>query len=239
MESFKIYCDESCHLEHDGINAMGIGAVWCPANKIHEINERIKEIKLRHGVNAASEIKWTKVSPQKRVLYEDIVNYFFDDDDLRFRCVIIPNKTQLDHRKYNQTHDEWYYKMYFTMLKIIFSPQNRYCVYTDIKDTHSGVRIKKLHDVCCNNYHDFSRKIIEKIQPIRSNEVQVMQIVDILLGATVYCNRDFPQEFIQSETKLDLIKLMKRRSGYSLKQSTLPKEEKFNILIWEASYDEM
>ena len=29
-EVFNVYCDESCHLEHDNIPTMVIGAVWCP-----------------------------------------------------------------------------------------------------------------------------------------------------------------------------------------------------------------
>ena len=28
-EIYNVYCDESCHLEHDDINDMAIGAVWC------------------------------------------------------------------------------------------------------------------------------------------------------------------------------------------------------------------
>lgn len=39
------------------------------------------------------EMKWTKISPAKVDLYKDLVNYFFDDDDLHFRGVIIPDKT--------------------------------------------------------------------------------------------------------------------------------------------------
>ncbi len=27
---FNIYCDESCHLEHDREKVMVLGAVWCP-----------------------------------------------------------------------------------------------------------------------------------------------------------------------------------------------------------------
>lgn len=28
MSNFNIYCDESCHLEHDGINFMVVVAAW-------------------------------------------------------------------------------------------------------------------------------------------------------------------------------------------------------------------
>ena len=85
---YNVYCDESCHLEHDGINVMALGAIWCPKNKLKEINNRIKKIKLRNGVNPNSELKWTKVSPIKEQLYMDIIDYFFDDADIHFRACL-------------------------------------------------------------------------------------------------------------------------------------------------------
>ena len=33
----NVYCDETCHLEHDGHKAMALGAIWCPKDKIKEI----------------------------------------------------------------------------------------------------------------------------------------------------------------------------------------------------------
>ena len=232
----NIYCDESCHLENDGINIMGLGGVWCNENKIKEINQRIKDIKIRNGVNPNSEVKWTKVSPAKEQLYIDLVNYFFDNDDLHFRGLIVPNKSLLDHEKFNQTHEDFYYKMYFEMLKMIFVPTSNYNVYVDIKDSHSDQRAKKLHDVCCNTMYDFSHRIIKKIQPVRSHEVQLMQLVDILLGALVYKNRKFDEHELRSETKKYIIDLIMEKSKYSLTRTTLLREEKFNIFFWEANY---
>lgn len=43
---YNVYCDETCHLEHDGINVMVLGAIWCPQNKLKEINQRIRQIKV-------------------------------------------------------------------------------------------------------------------------------------------------------------------------------------------------
>ncbi len=37
-------------------------------------------------------------------------------------------------------------------------------------------------------------------------------------------------------TKLKLIELIKRRSGYSLEKSTLPTEKKFNYFIWRSGF---
>ena len=121
--TINMYCDESCHLEHDGINVMGLGAVWCDKKHVREINERIREIKKRNGVSCHSEVKWAKVGPSKKQLYIDLINYFFDNDDLNFRVLIVPDKSILDHSSFSQTHDEWYYKMYFEMLKVIFDSE--------------------------------------------------------------------------------------------------------------------
>lgn len=234
MVDYNIYCDESCHLEHDGINVMVLGAVWCPHNCVRKVNERIRQIKHRNGISTKLELKWTKISPAKAQVYEDLVNYFFDEADLHFRGLVIPDKALLDHERFNQTHDLWYYKMYFEMLKAILSPSDRYDIYIDIKDTHTNSKAKKLREVCCNSMYDFSTKIIKKLQPIHSDEVQIMQIVDILIGALGYNNRIFSEGHIKSDTKLEIIKLIKKRSGYSLDRSTLLRENKFNLFFWNA-----
>lgn len=228
----NMYCDESCHLEHDGINVMGLGSVWCSKKKVSEINQRIREIKERNGVSKHSEVKWTKVGPVKKQLYIDLVNYFFDDDDLNFRVLIVPDKTILNHEKYNQTHDTWYYKMYFEMLKAVFSKDYQYNVFVDIKDSHSAERVCRLHDVCCNSIYDFAHETVRMIQPIRSHEVQIMQLADILLGAITYENRIFAETAGKSETKASIIRLIKQRSGYTLTKTTYLRENKFNIFVW-------
>jgi len=229
---YNIYCDESCHLENDQSNVMVLGAIVCPKEKIRQVNKRIKQLKTRNKVNPNMEVKWTKVSPSGLQLYEDFIDYFFDDYNLSFRCVVIPNKKVLNHKQFNQTHDDWYYKMYFTMLKTIFKPSYNYEVYIDIKDTNSLAKTRKLHEVCSNDMYDFSKNIIKKIQPIRSNEVEIMQVVDLLIGAMGYVNREFTNGFIQSNAKLKLIEKIKNRSGYLLTKSTLLKENKYNIFIW-------
>lgn len=231
---YNVYCDETCHLEHDGINVMVLGAVWCPQENLKEINQRIRAIKERNGVSTSMEMKWTKISPAKVGMYEDLINYFFDDDSLRFRALIIPDKGKLNHDKFNQTHDTWYYKMYFDMLKVILSPKDRYEVYIDIKDSNSYQKTQKLSEICSNSMYDFSKRVIQRFQPIRSDEVQIMQLVDVLIGAVGYENRIFPEGFIKSIAKEKIVELIKKRSGYSLKRTTLLREEKCNLFVWDA-----
>lgn len=229
-EVFNIYCDESCHLQHDHHPIMVLGAVWCPLEKKQQIFNRIKEIKARHGFSSKFEIKWTKVSPAKKQFYLDILDYFFDDDDLHFRALLVPEKDSLDHEQFNQTYDDFYYKMYFDLLKVIFKPDAKYRIYIDYKDTRGGEKINRLHQVLCNNMYDFSREIIERVQTVCSKEVHLIQLTDLLIGAISYVNRNLNT----NSAKVLLIERMSKRSGYTLKHSTLLLEQKVNIFRWHA-----
>lgn len=231
--TFNIYCDESCHLEHDGHPIMVLGAIWCPLEKVREIATRLREIKVSHGLPADFEVKWTKVSPGKTDFYKEILDYFFDDDDLHFRGVVA-HKSGLKHEKYEQDHNSWYYKMYFNTLKVLLTPQDRYNIYLDIKDTHSAEKAAKLRDVLCNDMYDFSRSVISNVQPVRSHHVEQIQLADLLIGVVAYANR----KLAGNEAKLALVDRMRDRSGYSLTRSTLLKEEKVNLLVWHPQTDE-
>lgn len=231
---YNVYCDETCHLENDGINDMVLGAVWCPQETLKDVNRAIREIKKKHGVSEHLEMKWTKISPAKLDMYKEVINYFFDNNNLFFRAIIVPDKNKLDHKRFHQTHDDWYYKMYFTMLKVIFTPYDEYEIYIDIKDSNSYRKSQNLLDVCGNSMYDFSHKVIKRIQPVRSDEIEIMQIVDILIGAVGYQNRKFPHGFIKSPAKLEIIDLIKKRSNYTLQRTTLLRENKFNLFVWEA-----
>lgn len=231
-EVVNIYCDESCHLESDGLGVMALGAIWCPAEKARDANVRLREIKQKHGISRSFEVKWVKVSPAKVLFYQDLLDYFYDDDDLRFRALIVPDKSHLDHPEYGHSHDEWYYKMYFDMLKVIISPNARSRVYLDHKDSQGGTKVNKLHDVLCNNIYDFSRQVIERVQIVRSHEIELLQLTDLLLGTISYANRGLET----SPAKSLLVARMRERSRYSLTQSTLLREEKTNLFRWHASW---
>lgn len=227
-QTFNIYCDESCHLEHDHQKAMVIGATWCPAEAAKQVSSDLKKIKARHGVSKDFEIKWVKVSPARINFYLEIIEYFFNTEYLHFRAVVIPDKEKLNHAAFLQDHDQWYYKMFFVLLKQIFDPHARYRIYLDIKDTRSQQKVEKLHKILCNNLYDFDKKIIERVQQVRSHEVAVLQITDLLTGALSYLHRGLKS----SQSKLEVIKKIQVLSCRSLLRTTLSREEKMNILVW-------
>jgi hypothetical protein len=121
---FNIYCDESCHLENDGLGVMVLGAICCPLERTRDTASEIRNLKKEHGLASGFETKWVKVSPAKVSFYTDLINYFFDQPGLSFRGLVVPDKSKLRHSYFCQTHDEWYYKMYFILHKAIFEPQS-------------------------------------------------------------------------------------------------------------------
>lgn len=229
-EVFNIFCDESCHLENDGQSVMVLGATWCPLEKTHEIAVRIREIKKQHGFRPDFEIKWTKVSPKKLAFYQDVLDYFLEDVHLHFRALIVPDKSKLRHEDFGQDHNTWYYKMYFDMLKVLLDPANRYRIYLDIKDTRGATKVAKLHEVLCNNLYDFRREIIERVQLVRSHEVEQLQLADLLIGIIAYANRGLEG----SAAKQALVARLRARTGYQLTRTTLLREDKLNLFRWVA-----
>ena len=238
--TINIYSDESCHLQNDHERIMALGAVYCPMDKKKEIFERLFELKKRHNLipkhkkhetenRQYYELKWNKVSMSKIDYYKDVINYFFDDDDLQFRALVVTNKAHIDYEKFQHTHDTFYYKMYFGMLKAILNPLYSHHIYIDIKDTKSKEKVHKLEQVLRNDKYDYSKEIIKKVQQVRSHEVEIIQLADLLIGAMGYVHRGKNT----SKAKQILIDLIKHRSKYSLLKSTLLQERKFNIFVWE------
>ncbi len=230
MSHINIYCDESNHLERDP-KPMVLGAISCSSEKAKEVNSRIKEIKEKHGLSRHYEIKWTKVNKVKIDFFKDIIDYFFDIRDLDFRAVIA-KKDNLDHAMHNHTHDDWYYKIYYLLLTKIINSNLEYKICLDRKDTLGKERVDQLRKVLCRTKYDFNTKIIKEIREVHSNTVQLVQVVDLLIGAIQFnlCSKDNLNE---SVAKREIVKLVQKRSGRSLERSTLPSEIKFNLFFWD------
>ena len=115
------------------------------------------------------------------------------------------------------------------MLKVIFDPSAQYRIYVDIKDTRGQKKILKLHEYLCNDKHDFSRQIIQRIQQVRSHEIEILGLTDLLMGAVAYANRNLSG----NAGKEQLVARIKDRTHYQLTRSTLLRENKFNLFFWD------
>ena len=227
---FNVYCDESCHLEGDGIGVMVLGAVICPAGERARLADAIRALKERHGLRRDFEVKWTKVSPAKLDFYLELVDLFLLEECLTSRSLVVPDKDVLDHSRFSQSHDDWYYKMYYTLLNPVFRRDSRYRVYIDIKDTRGAPKDRKLHEVLCNSRWDFDRECVERVQQVRSHESELLQLADLLIGAIGYTNRGL----LGSAAKSAIVQHLTSRLGEkALVQTSYLSTRKLNLLVWQ------
>ena len=230
---FNIFCDESCHLEHDKSNIMLLGSIICLEKNKKEHNEFIRNLKLKHGMSSWNELKWVKVSKSKVRFYEELLDYFFECDDLGFR-VIVMNKENLNHELYGNTHDEWYYHMYYYLLDPLIRLNNekvKYKVFLDIKDTKGGKKIDELTTVLCRKKR-VTREKINDIKQIRSHESELLQLADLLIGAIGYYHRGFYNKSGSSAIKNHIIDDLMNTFEINFDKSTFPSEKKFNLFLW-------
>ena len=125
--TYNVYCDESCHLEKDRQQIMLLGGIWCPRTETKIISEQLRDIKARH--NTKGELKWTKVSQSRQAFYLELVNYFFRTPALHFRCLVVDNKSKLNHAFFNQgSHDSFYYRTRLGfVIKLSKSSSHQHC----------------------------------------------------------------------------------------------------------------
>lgn len=225
---YNVYCDESCHLEHDGHPIMVLGATWCPQDQARRLGAELRDIKARH--NARGELKWSKVSASRLAFYLEVVDWFLAEAPLHFRGLVVQNKQALNHEAFNQgEHDLFYYKMQFSLLNKILSPDSRYAIYLDIKDTRSRLKLKKLREVLCSNVYDFTSEMIGHLQNIHSHEAELMQMADFLTGALAYRHRNLTS----NAAKLEVVEHLENAWGRSMLNATPLRESKINLFLFQ------
>lgn len=220
---FKIFCDESCHLAHDGSDIMVFGAMCCPAEEVERLNRQIKVLRQTH--NYQTEIKWTKLIAQQWLFYQNLIDFILHEQCLRFKAAVVQNKRNLDHDRFNEgSHSNFYYKMAYFSLRDFLVSGHAYRVYLDYMDTEGAEKGRKLGEVLRNGNKEINAI---DVYTIRSHESQLIQLCDLVIGAVAYANRsDIPK---QSIIKNQIIQYLEQKLHRKLDMGTPPWEEKFNL----------
>ncbi len=218
-KTFNIYCDESCHLENDHKPYLFLGKVSSAYNQVKLHTEKIKEIKKKH--NFYAEIKWTSVSKSKLRFYEELIDYFFSTD-LQFRAIGV-EKERINNDVFNQTYDDFYYKMYYYLLNHNLNSFYAYNVYLDIKDTLSAFKVNRLKEILNTKFGVF-----RNVQNMRSNESLLLQLTDLIMGAISYYHNN-PEK--RNSAKVKLIDKIKQHSGSELDRTNY--SNKLNLFFIE------
>ncbi|MBL1411533.1 DUF3800 domain-containing protein [Sphingobacterium faecale] len=222
-KTFNFYCDESTHIENDGHPYMILSYVSTPYHYLKSHNQRIREMKIRH--HYIGEMKWSKLSKSQYPFYSDLIDYFFSSE-LQFRAIII-DKAQLNHTAHNQSHNDFYDKMYYQLLNKKIHPHYDYNIYLDIKDTHSYEKAKSLKSYLCRDYQS-----VRNLQIIRSYESELMQLTDVLMGALNYKIRGLNRV----TAKNNIIAKIEKHTQHNLTRSTSRDEDKFNLFFIDLSH---
>lgn len=218
-KTFNIYCDESCHIENDHKKYMFLGSISSAYNQVKLHTANIKSIKEKH--HFFGEIKWSNVSMSKVHFYLDLVDYFFATD-LKFRAVGVC-KAQINNEAFNQSYDDFYYKMYYCLLNHNLNSMYHYNVYLDIKDTLSALKVARLKQILNAKYGVF-----RNVQNIRSHESLLMQMADFLMGAISYFHNN---EAKVNEAKMKIIRKIQQHTGDSLSKTNY--SDKVNLFFIE------
>lgn len=221
MTAYKIFCDESCHLEHDKADVMVLGALLVPEAKLEQLNRKIKF--LRHQYNYHNEIKWTKLHSQQFGFYKALIDAYFEGSDFNFKATVVLNKKKLNHEAFNRGgHNEFYYKMFYYTLRDFLKLENQYKIYLDYMDTLGAEKAKKLTEVL---QAGINSKIDTYI--IHSYEAQLIQLCDLFIGAIAYKNRTDIE--MTSTIKKKIVAYLEEKIDGGLDYATPQWEEKFNI----------
>lgn len=219
---FEVYCDESgleALTRKDAHLFSAIGGVWMPSEYRNAFKAKMTEIKSKHKV--IGELKWNKISPAYADLYSEIITYFFNTNELRFRVILVESSI-VDHIKFNEKDAELgFYKFYYQLLHHWIYDFNSYNIFLDFKINRNKGRLNTLKKVLGNTNLTSS---IFQVQALHSHQSLGIQIADILTGLAA---AKFNNE-ITSKTKQNLINLSESFLNKNI-APTSKWEEKFNV----------
>ena len=223
---YVVYCDESRHDGADHNRYMAIGSLWLPRDTKEQLTREFRE--LRESVGLKGEIKWSKVSAKKMAAYQQVVDFFFDKPDLRFRVIVV-DQTKVDVAKFHGNDRELgFYKFYFELLEKWIEANNRYLVLLDFKRNKGANRYSKLRRVLENKSK--GKAWIDDLTVIDSHESPLAQLCDVLTGsvAATWCG-------LQPEgAKEKLSAYIAQKRGHSLKVANAgPGVCKYNLFAIE------
>jgi len=211
--------------------------MWCSDSDFLPIKAEIKQLREKHQYNA--EIKWGKVTDKNYKFFEDLFDLFWAIP-LNFRALII-KKDSINNEKFGQTHDQFYYKMFYFVLRWIIEQKTEdnndsYKIFMDFKDRAGFMKSQELLKFLRDKFDDHSFEKIKFIVPVDSRQFDLIQITDVFIGAVGYFYHGHQLQPKASHAKVALIEqLIKRFPSGDLFFKSDHGETKFNLFPIELS----
>lgn len=226
-----IYIDESSQTKN---RYLLLGGIIIPKMAVDAATERLQAARLPelpHG-----EMKWGKVSKAKLMAYTRFVDCFFDASEFaasQFHSLVVDTR-EIDHDRYNAGSKEIGFnkEIYQLATKIAkFYRAGFFHLYPDFRETNQ--KPEDLRNILNHGRHknrDGRDWPFRRCQFRHSSDVQVMQLVDIMLGAVAYGKNEHYKKPDSSEPKLTLARHIMRRAG--IKDLTVDTARMGKFTIW-------
>lgn len=258
MKTIRIYSDES---RHKNERFMLLSGLWIEEENVKKAQQEIKKLRHDNGyknsagkhIDFLGEFKWQKVSDKYYTIYEQLVDIFFDwidKDTARFCCMLI-DKHDSTIQRINNIDGDGYFKLLY---QLYFHNSKIPAIYKIFPDSISNATIKvnlpKLDSSLDSSFKNKfipllnpkekipAKGFVNNITPIDSKSSDLIQVVDVVMGAVGYLQNGL---FRKKGAKVAKVKLMKHifekmaLSGAILvsgKTYYVAKSTKFNIWLF-------
>jgi len=176
---YNIYSDES---GIDGSGDFNLGALLCTPARARILRNGLKKVRNKH--NYTSEIKWNRVSRFMLPICMDFADVFIDDPFARI--IIMKVHRNNNWRNWATTEGERFFKTYYVFLRRMMLLSCRYNIFPDETSNRKRYSWDSLYFAIINKTkRDYllKSKHISKFQPLDSKKEDLLQMVDLFLGA--------------------------------------------------------
>ncbi len=201
---------------------MAIGGLWVPRDQKAKLTKTLRQTFRSNNIH--SEVKWSKTSARYLDAYKRAVDFFFEQQSLRFRVIVV-DQQRVNVKKYHGGDDELgFYKFYYQMLIKWIEPRNEYLILLDFKQNKGADRYTELRKILRSAAPAWTT--INDLTVIDSSVTPLAQLTDLFTGAVAACWSMEP-----SGPKRELAQYIATQIGIpSLKtESVGPGLAKFNI----------
>lgn len=223
ISQYNVYCDESTVNSKED-NIMVIGGVMCPTQDKQRLVNEIKSLRSCYGIRG--EFGWKTVCPSAIGFFKSLIYLFCQEESLKFRCVVVDR----DKTKFSDS-EERFQKIYYQVFNNWLDRRNRYRIFIDRRVDRVD-RVPVLRS-CLIGTRAFGASV-QFVEEVESNEVELIQLADLFIGAIGYARNKRDKLPESSEAKKALCRDIELKMKiYDLSSyETGPYEEKFNIFYF-------
>ena len=218
-----VYCDESCHDLTAHHEFMAIGSLWVSREKKADFSRAFRELCRDHGLRG--EVKWRKVSVKRLDDYRALVDFFFEQAELRFRAIVVEQSRLKMNKFHGRDKELAFYKFYYEMLEKWLDEGREYLILLDFKENKGANRYIALKTYLERFLR--GKAWISDLTVIDSRETPLAQLCDLLTGAVAAA---YNGRLKAGGAKENLAKHIAKRAGFlALRVATPRGASKFNI----------